>query len=846
MLPKQINPTRPEDTALAPYNFVPLNDTLVKVDPDTLPDQDAYHAGRLHGTIECVLTTETPLYVRAPLTRDEFYRLQDTEAEKNATYQKRVKNKPDFFYTDAARTPLIPGSTLRGMLRGLMEIVTHGKFTRVTRQPLVYRSVGDTTSHGETYRDRIMQFDGAGYDEKNKRYQRYTPRVSAGYIFHDDGRWWLQPAQSIGGVSYARIHFSEIPKAGPLEPVPGCKNASYIYVKPGPWEYQMIRGGLIHIRYSKVLRAAAEPQPGLVKGVLARSGEIHSKRFEGVVFPPDPNVPRIPVREELAILYLDQVSQEQANLLGRDGVLTQSDKKEGTAFAEDGLPNHRQPVFYLLDDSGELVFFGHTLMMRLPYLHAPYDFVPPTLRDDATIDMVDAVFGYTGDQGQGKVRAYAGRLFVGDAVLVDAAEKDVWWSADPITPRILATPKPTAFQQYLVQQYPDPEEIGRTRDDRPKYQKHLADYTADTPDDTVLRGYKLYWHKGNGVTLNDVAVPEQQAKEHNSQYTQMRPVKPGVSFKFKVYFENLSAAELGALLWVLRLPGSESGAYRHKLGMGKPYGLGSVRLEPSLLLQDRGLRYQTLFAGAKQGLAWQNGERDLRHGEAIEDQIAAFERYMADWLNLPAGATFGEQKRIQALLKLLAWPGPNPSKTRYLEIEHLEYNERRGKEEKVNEYKDRKVLPTPVAEAAAPPPRPRRRPAPRAAATTSTMSPRGSATPSAASAALVSGIMEALAGGPPAQPTAKSEAPALARPNKKEDVTLGMYLEGKVVRVGPDHVVIDLGVDEATLLQGEIVPPVRDRADMAERYRSGNTVKAFVLRISSKGRIQLSMRKPKP
>lgn len=858
MLPKQINPQQPQDTALAPYNFVPLNESMVSVTASALPDQDAYHADRLHGVIECTLTTETPLFVRGGLTPEEYARLDDPK-EKDVPYTQRVKNKPAFFSIESGGAPRIPGSTLRGMVRTLVEIVGYGKFERVTHNKLVYRSLGDTTAHGDRYRDRIMQLDDEGYDDKG-RYQSYTPRVQAGYIYHRNNQWWIRPAQRIGGTTYARIHESLRKKLGALEKLEGCKNAYRIYIQPGPWEYQMVRGGLIRIRYSKVLRADARPSQGLIEGALATSGHMSSKRFEAVIFPVDRNAADITVDQDMVIDYLDQVSQEQESLLGEQGVLTRHPELEKVA-ASDGLPKHRQPVFYLLDEQGTLVFFGHTMMMRLPYPRSPYDLTPENLRNERVIDLAEAIFGFTKAHGQGKEQAYAGRVFFSDACIDNADAADCLWTPSPITPRILATPKPTAFQHYLVQQYPDPEEYRRTRDGRPQYRKHLADYASDIQNETTLRGYKLYWHKGSGVTLDAVCEPEaQRTRPHpkkpefvlrDSQYTVMRPVKPGARFHFKIRFENLAREELGALLWALTLPGPNPGGYRHKLGMGKPYGLGSVKLEAALRLEDRTNRYQTLFvtdadgaphADSSKTFAWASGERALRADESNAELISAFERHVALVAGLPVDAALAQQPRIKALLELLKWPGPPAAQTRYMEIEHQVYNDRLGRTEKVNEYKDRKVLPTPAPEATAPPPRPssepQRRPSRPVAKTD---------TPNEASiAATVSAVMQKLTGGEPAVLSAAptQEAPTPVKLSSKEEAQRGMYVRGVVVRVEPERVVIDLGVDEATLQKDEIAPRVRDRADMEERFPKGAEVQLWVRRINERGRIQLTMKRP--
>ncbi|MEZ4644806.1 MAG: hypothetical protein R3E31_19090 [Chloroflexota bacterium] len=45
------------------------------------------------------------------------------------------------------------------------------------------------------------------------------------------------------------------------------------------------------------------------------------------------------------------------------------------------------------------------------------------------------------------------------------------------------------------------------------------------------------------------------------------------------------------------------------------------------------------------------------------------------------------------LLAMLAWPGPDPEQTRYMEIERADPSAKHGKR---NEYKERPVLPDPL------------------------------------------------------------------------------------------------------------------------------------------------------
>ncbi|MBN1657450.1 MAG: TIGR03986 family CRISPR-associated RAMP protein [Anaerolineae bacterium] len=682
--PEHKNP-RPERAAKAPYNFVPLPDKVVTVEATDLPDQDRYDPGRHTGWIECTLTTASPLYVRAALEPEEFERSQE-EGEEKRPWREQVRNKPDFFYTDRDHRPVIPGSSLRGMLRTMVEIAGYGKVQWVSDRQLVYRAVGDTTSHGEAYRDRLMRSDGEG-QEGGKRFYLYTPLMRAGYLREKNGDWEIQPAREIDGTTFARISTRRIPdRLTPWDKERNCKNAAQIWVQTGRYDYQQVRGGFIRIKYARVLRASNTPEPGLERAALARSGWMPNKRSEAVIYEPDEAAKPIHIHEDLVRLYRDQITQiyrqqalsgeEKDSILGPRGVLVEN-----------------QPVFYLVE-GGKLVFFSHCMMFRLPYRQSPLDFVPEALRREIDTDLAEALFGYTKgtkdrqtreawrDKVEPKVRAYAGRVFVSDATLAASRPADVRLDGErPVVPRILGGPKPTTFQHYLTQQHPNPLDTGqRTRDGRPKTHLALSDYASDTPGETVIRGHKGYWHKGE-VGL-DAIREKAPVHDHDTQHTQVRPVKPGVAFEFSIRFENLSDVELGALLWVLDKAGDE--AYRLNLGMGKPYGMGAVKIESVLHLEDRPARYKALFEGA----GWAAGEKADR--EAWPKARAAFERYVLDGVGERGPKRLDDLERIQMLLALLSWPGPPPEETRYLEIEHDDPQAKRGK---VNEYKDRPVLP---------------------------------------------------------------------------------------------------------------------------------------------------------
>ncbi|RIK14881.1 MAG: TIGR03986 family CRISPR-associated RAMP protein, partial [Chloroflexi bacterium] len=122
-------------TASAPYNFVPLPEVVVTAvsSPNDLPSHNTYADEKFKhtGYFDVTLTTRSPLYVRAALTLEQFGN-QERGDEPKDDFRALAKNTPDFFYTRKKEAPVIPGSSLRGMLRALLEIVSYGKMTRVS------------------------------------------------------------------------------------------------------------------------------------------------------------------------------------------------------------------------------------------------------------------------------------------------------------------------------------------------------------------------------------------------------------------------------------------------------------------------------------------------------------------------------------------------------------------------------------------------------------------------------------------------------------------------------------------------------------------------------------------
>jgi CRISPR-associated protein (TIGR03986 family) len=678
-LPLQTNPTDDQRKSRAPYNFVPLPERVVRAvdSAEELPRHDRFSTeGYPHsGWFEVEFKTETPLYIRAPLRAALF-----ANPVENGSYTQLTKNTPDFFHRgedpagNAPRRPVIPGSSLRGMLRSLVEIIGYGKMTQVLDRPLVYRAVGDTTSLGGRYRTQTLG------PNKNRlpalHFDYPSSDLRGGFLCKHNGDWAIRPGRCDAATHHESFVHVEIHTI-----TANCRGQETcnVFVMPAPRRPTGRSNPNLTLDLALtdgiVGRTPGMAAPaGMLPAVLVQSARIAAKHMQCAIFEPDPAslaVP-IPIPSDKWDNYVDD-----RDLHRGDGRGARRLEREGDA------------LFYLVDGSGKLVFFGPTMMFRLPYRNSPLDLIPKPLRRPLDIDLADAVFGYIRRKDDFKPNnppsqgdpawAYAGRVSVSDAHLApDQSLNDLF--LQELTPAILSTPKPTTFQHYLVQ---------------PEQQKEaLSHFDSPTEDaegnlrgvHTVLRGTKLYWHRGQR-TRNQ--LHQQDVQPNSTQHTRMRPISAGKRFIFRVRFDNLSDVELGALCWALHPHGHESRQYRHHLGMGKPLGMGSIQLTARLTLTDRRARYRRLFEDGKDD--WARGcttTRDLGHQNDLKALVDPFERCILTDLGIEAkGHRLAELRRIGNLLKLMEWPGPNAAQTEGWSVQNDGWEA----------WKQRRVLPPPPA-----------------------------------------------------------------------------------------------------------------------------------------------------
>ena len=647
-MPRHMNPTTANRTATAPYNFVPLPERIFDVTDGVVVDgepikpwkrHDCFVTGTFNGHIDITIETLTPLFVRGSIRRksDGLWDGRDSRL------------RPEPYMTPDGR-PAIPGSSLRGMVRTLVEILSFSRVQPISDAKPFFRTVADDRI-GRTYRSRmtargqkprggILQLNASGASIQPREVRRVQRDTLTTILFEPHNPNYTPPWPPQHGRCWVKV--------------PDASDVSEIRLQ--------------------------DPQPadaGWRAARLVLTGNAPRKKREFVFLDPE-GEESAPVRVPDSLLVRfhddDQITSWQERAFP-------SDRPQGAQRGAAGRLRHGEPVFFVLseterseDNPDGLVFLGRAGMFRFPYDRAPGDLMPAPLRETG-LDLAEAMFGKVSDEGSIK-----GRVHFSDAIATSGGPP---WCEAVLVPGILSAPKPTTFQHYLTQ-------------DGTKGTDQLTTYIDG--DHTTIRGHKLYWHRDDGTGVKQIKGGrdhgEAEAKKtqdellndlrsvnpHDTQHTIIQPVKTGVTFAGKIRFENLTPIELGALLRALDLPDGCA----HRIGMGKPLGLGSVRIGVRLQLLDPSSRYRSWHAAGLQP----------RDGNGFCD---AFEKAILDHAQQHDEVTLDGQEglrrlaRLDALFRILEWKGrPEKSTTAYMGLAR---------------FRDRSVLPTPhaVAGAAEPP-----------------------------------------------------------------------------------------------------------------------------------------------
>lgn len=589
-----------------PYNFVPAPPRNTKDEDlgDHCPvELDAFHLDRYSGTIRVRMTAKTPLLVPDTERATE-------EPNGHKTFPLRV---------DGEGKPLIPASSVRGMLRCAYEAITNSRFGRFSCE-----------QHGDRLGFRMDPSEGlrlipARIDNGRIHLLTGTSGIQA------DGRpdgpmyaAWLPRYDREGQVANWAVRYADgsLPAHGD-EVVCWVEKMQHFSPKFTFWLVREI------VRGNDLNSLGSQPSASQPRGKAVPAEPREMRRVHGWVCVTNANINR--KHDERVFFYDGTGKPEPFGVTGKHQQLWRELIENYQRIHAEDLRKRRarnqKPDEYLGSEPGQTAWSRHVyseadrelsdgtlcyvrltadgkdvealfpvMIARELYPVSPWKLLHDSLKPAGSIHELspaDRVFGWvkvdadTGSESKGERVAARGLLRVGTIHCESSTSDAVELFPAPGLPlAILSAPKPQQGRFYVAKsQNGDAQADGLS--------KREAGYAPDKG----LRGRKVYPHHKSlpdGYWENPMADRTQQRHGPHGHYQEYRRpckngeeqrddqnrsilgwVKPGAQFSFDLYVQNLSKVELGALLWLLELPKD----CFLRFGGGKPLGFGSVRLE---------------------------------------------------------------------------------------------------------------------------------------------------------------------------------------------------------------------------------------------------------------------------
>ena len=499
----------------APYNFVPLADKVVYPSWEKAVNHDVPFADGESGTIDVKIKTHSPIFVRDG--------------------GKGKEGKADDFF-ESNGNYYIPGSSLKGMLRSVVEVMSFSKIQNANVNNDKY-SVRDFQNK-DIYPllDLAKEVNAAWLFKKGEKY--YIKDCGApGRIPHH----WIDDAF---GTSFRPFYKSGGGFKGNSEE---HKSAKFKYEKFGNNERAT---GFVPAKYGKDnsvdVRKFFKVDPySNKKGTLVFAGQA-GPRNEQEGKKPSGKIHEFVFFEnnsEAFEISEDTIKNFFFAYFNHDRNRQSIDWKYWKKKLDD---KEEIPVFFRYQDEKKQTIkdIGLSYLYKIIYNHSVLDAIPNNHKSDNR-DFTETLFGYIN-----KVESLKGRVHIGHA---EATNTAISLKAET---SVLSGPKASYYPNYIKQS-------GKNG--------VAGKYKTFMDDTAVIAGWKRYPVHKKGVSSNPGSTDNKKVE------TSFVPLGAGVEFEFKIRVHNLRKAELGAILSAITFHNTP-GTF-HSIGMAKPLGYGKSKLE---------------------------------------------------------------------------------------------------------------------------------------------------------------------------------------------------------------------------------------------------------------------------
>lgn len=491
----------------APYNFVPLENRAFYPSWANHISQDIPFEDGVSGSIEYKITSETPIFVRNGYTD---------------------RKNPD---TKFSQTPngqyFIPGTSIKGEIRNVLEILSFGKMTQVQDARFGIRDLSNNPE-GRFYRQKIQNVH-CGW-----LYKQLAEDGSEEYFINDCGtpgriapevidKHYSTALAAFGQNLALNRQYADNEDEEKLRSAYN-KYENILNISLENQDIEKRLSGTFSTVPDNYNRIIADFSPNGKKGCIVVTGQP-SKR--------DPESRRGKYYE---FVFFESNTNEKVESQIIDDFITihknnYDYKNIWKRYLNEGK---RVPVFFMRRNGnlGPIDAIGLAYMFRIPTANFIKGAIPIELQSNRRKDLAECIFGTAKES----LKQLKGRVNISHAFACGTPNKC------GIVTTVLGSPKPSYGPLYA---------------------------SSGTWNDAnaQIKGRKRY-------PVRTTLLPPNEGTD--SQTCKFIPLDQGTSFKGRITFHNLKECELGALIAALTFNGHPDCC--HSIGEAKPLGYGKVKI----------------------------------------------------------------------------------------------------------------------------------------------------------------------------------------------------------------------------------------------------------------------------
>lgn len=537
----------------APFNFVPLIEKVFFPDWAEQVSHDIPFSDGESGEIELEMEAITPVFVRNGHIKEQT----------NPNH----KEHDDYvsFSKDADGNYFIPGTSVKGMIRNVLEIMSFGKM-----------NLNPNMKYATREWDNPKIFDLKQVSEQNK--------VCCGYLKRENGKVIIENHGKPFRINHKRIdeylnssifkeYFSKKNKEGLNKPIDNLdpKTAKFKY-------YLLDENGvdlnlLKRIRFVEDDEYSNEHQPRRLK--FDNSGEIQGE----IVFTGQPDLWTSDSQSQrqndkgkgkfYEFVFSSETEIETPSIDVFDIQMKQfeffnKDSDDWIYWKRKFDKSEKVPIFFR-HNNGELLDFGLAFLYKIPFKFSPKELSNSTQTnfDTNKPDLAELIFGFTGknksEMTKEKVNAKGRVQFSRFVAPLGTLESNEVKTA-------LGSPKASYYPLYIEQRKGENGNVPMIVEK--KGGKSIPIYETYHDEGARISGWKRYPVRNN-VHPQPLNNPDLD--------TVFKPLPRGTKFAGKIRFHNLKQVEIGALISAITFHGNSDKLF-HQIGLAKPQGFGKIKV----------------------------------------------------------------------------------------------------------------------------------------------------------------------------------------------------------------------------------------------------------------------------